>query len=123
MAPTRDDREYHELSHYPFQPWCRHCVRAKAKNMPHRRLKRHDHNGEGTAVVSGDFCFLGDEDDDASVPCFVVRDHRSRLTFAHALQGKATNEVYGGFLMKSVVADIARMGYRRVASGARQGAE
>ena len=65
-------------------------------------------------MVSGDFCFLGDEDDEASVPCFVVRDHRTRLTFAHALQGKATNETYGGFLIKSVVADIARMGYRRV---------
>ena len=114
MAPTSDEKEYHNLCHYPSQSWCRHCVRAKGRNMPHRRLRRHDHDGEGVPVVSGDYCFLGDEDDEASVPCFVVRDHQSRLTFAHALQGKATNEVYGNFLVRAIVADIARLGYRKV---------
>ena len=60
-------------------------------------------------VASGDYCFLGQEDEETSVPCFVTRDHQTRMTYEHALQGKATNQVYDNFLMRSVVADLAKM--------------
>ena len=37
--PTREEVEQHMVSHYPFRPWCRHCVRGKAKGKLLRRIK------------------------------------------------------------------------------------
>ena len=90
VAPTRRERELHELSHYPYVSWCRHCVKGKACNDPHRKLKNHAWR-ESEPVVSGDFCFFGQSEDNDTAPVFVLRDHRSRLTFAHVVQGKSTN--------------------------------
>ena len=61
VEPTRKQREIHELTHYPFESWCRHCVRCKASNAPHRSLHWHG-QGVQVPVVSGDFAFLGQRD-------------------------------------------------------------
>ena len=31
MLPSRVDREKHELTHLPYQTWCRHCTRQGAE--------------------------------------------------------------------------------------------
>ena len=41
VAPTRRERELHELCHYPYASWCKHCVKGKAISDPHRKLKKH----------------------------------------------------------------------------------
>ena len=35
ITPTRAQRDLHDLTHRPYEPWCEHCVRARAKNLPH----------------------------------------------------------------------------------------
>ncbi len=50
MAPTpqkvsKREVEEHNLTHTPFRAWCRHCVRGRAKNTPHRRSGK-DEDGE-----------------------------------------------------------------------------
>ena len=35
--PSRSEIDEHNLTHLPFRSWCRHCVRGRGKEMPHRR--------------------------------------------------------------------------------------
>ena len=57
VAPTRAQREAHELCHLAYATWCRFCVMARGQSDPHRSLKKHaaDH---AVPTVSGDFGFL-----------------------------------------------------------------
>ena len=113
-APTREQREIHEMCHYPYASWCAHCVRGKAVNNPHRKLKKHA-ACKSEPVVSGDFCFLSQADDASVAPVFVLRDHRSRVTFAHVTQGKSTSkEVYSQYLTKAVVEDMKALGHPKL---------
>ena len=79
-APTLCQRAAHELCHLPFESWCRHCVMARAQNMPHRTLKKHDAENV-VPVVSADFAFMKQEDQDKSDPILVARDHKTRVSF------------------------------------------
>ena len=58
VAPTRREREMHELWLHPYASWCKHCGKGKAMSDPHRKLKQHAWR-ESEPVASGDFCFLG----------------------------------------------------------------
>ena len=35
--PTKAERQIHELTHWPYEDWCMHCVAARGKADPHRR--------------------------------------------------------------------------------------
>jgi len=99
---------------YSYANWCKHCVKEKATNDPHRKLKKHAWR-ESEPVVSGDFCFLGQSEENATAPVFVMRDHQSRVTFAHVTQGKSTSkEVYSQYLTKAAVADLVALGHNRL---------
>ena len=37
-TPTRTEIEEHNLIHLPFRSWCRHCVRGRGKELPHKRV-------------------------------------------------------------------------------------
>ena len=66
-------------------------------------------------MVSGDFCFLGQSEENGTAPAFVMRDHRYRVTFAHVTQGKSTSkEVYSQYLTKAAVADLVALGHNRL---------
>ena len=54
--PTAREREQHELSHLPFQPWCDLCVRARAADPAHRRRSHEER--ERSNVVQIDYDFL-----------------------------------------------------------------
>ena len=82
VTPTRIQREEHELTHLPMMPWCRHCVMSRSMNDQHRRKKKHN-NDRDVPIVSGDFCFMGQSEQDKASPLFVLRDHSTRMTFAH----------------------------------------
>ena len=34
VAPTSQERELHELTHVPVEPWCDMCVSARSKDDP-----------------------------------------------------------------------------------------
>ena len=56
--PTKSERQVHELTHWPFESWCDHCLAARAKGDPHRPAGpgRHEAHSE-FPVVSLDYCF------------------------------------------------------------------
>eukprot|EP00435_Cladocopium_sp_Y103_P040582 s1727_g11.t1 len=56
--PTKTERQLHELSHWPCEPWCDHCVAARAKGDPHRAAGAEREEGHSEfPVVSLDYCF------------------------------------------------------------------
>ena len=58
--PTKAERQIHELTHWPYEDWCEHCVAARGKADPHRRQAEDDLRQQSKAeypVVSMDFCF------------------------------------------------------------------
>ena len=111
IEPTRKQREIHELTHYPFESWCRHCVRCKASNAPHRSLHWHA-QGEQVPVVSADFAFLGQRDQESITTLIVLRDRLTRKTFAHVLQGKSTSrETYSDYVVNVVCRDLDSLSY------------
>ena len=42
--PTKAEREEHEKKHLPYRSRCRHCVRGRGKELPHKS-KQDDSNG------------------------------------------------------------------------------
>ena len=114
VEPMRAQRELHELTHYPYETWCRHCVRCKASNAPHRTLHWHA-QGAQVPVISGDFAFLGQRDQEGTTTIFVMRDRVTRRTFAHMLLGKSTiREVYSDYIVSVVCRDLDSLPYGKL---------
>ena len=57
--PTRAEIEEHNLTHLPYRSWCRHCVRGREKEFPHKRVGEQGELPE----LHLDMCFLGEEKD------------------------------------------------------------
>ena len=55
-SPTQKEVEEHLVNHLPFRAWCQHCVKGKAKGMPHRVRK--DKGEEQVPLVSVDYMFM-----------------------------------------------------------------
>ena len=57
--PSEDVRREHEMTHIPYRSWCRHCVRGRGTEEPHRRLE-----GKEVEVpeIHMDSMFMGEED-------------------------------------------------------------
>ena len=70
--PSRPETLEHNLTHWPFRNWCKHCVAGKAKASQHR------HSGATAAsevpVVSMDYAFMGDKSIEESEEEHVVGD-------------------------------------------------
>ena len=105
MEPSRLQRERHEMCHLPFASWCKHCVMARSLSSQHRTKKHSD--AKEVPVVSGDFCFMSREEQTGTHPVYVMRDHGTRKTFAHMVQGKSTADVeYSQYLVNAVLRDL-----------------
>ena len=58
--PSPAEKAEHALTHIPYRPWCRHCVRGKAKGRQSRRLRAEQ--SEGTCPrIRLDYCMIADK--------------------------------------------------------------
>ena len=109
-GPTEKEVSEHNLTHLPFRTWCAHCVRGKAKNPPRRRSKKAE-GEKRIPVISADYCFLSNEDDESQAPVWVMVDHETRATFAYVCECKGA-ESKG--LVEQVVSDVEKLGHTKV---------
>ena len=64
-APSKQEREEHEVTHLPYRAWCEFCTRSRARESPHykasaeTKAKRHG----GIPVVEADYAFVHDAGD------------------------------------------------------------
>ncbi len=58
LKPTEKEVEDHNRTHMPYRNWCPHCIRAKGKDMDHRRVVGGERN---LPEYSFENCFPGNE--------------------------------------------------------------
>ena len=46
VAPSKTEQDAHALTHYPYQPWCSHCISFKAREDGEARLRARFASGE-----------------------------------------------------------------------------
>ena len=56
--PSQEEVDEHELTHLPYRNWCPICVKAKGKELDHRKSIEEP---RGLSEYSFDYCFPGDE--------------------------------------------------------------
>ena len=56
--PTQDEVDKHNLTHLPFRDWCPICIKAKGREMDHRKDGGKERD---LPEYSWDYCFPGDE--------------------------------------------------------------
>ena len=84
--PTRTEIEEHNLTHLPFRSWCRHCVRGRGKELPHKRVGEQGEMPE----LHVDMCFLGEEKDPHNtITVMVARERSTRMTMATVVPAKS----------------------------------
>ena len=57
--PSEFEKQKHNLTHIPFQPWCTSCVKGKAQAKPHKRTERIIEDSE-LPVIHCDYLMLKD---------------------------------------------------------------
>ena len=57
--PTQSERDEHDLKHYPYRSWCKHCVEGRGIEMRHR--VGDDHSCRGAAIVAFNYFHDGEQ--------------------------------------------------------------
>ena len=57
--PSEFEKQKHNLTHIPFQPWCTSCVKGKAQAEPHKRTERIIEDRE-LSVIQCDYLMMKD---------------------------------------------------------------
>ena len=100
--PGKTEVEEHEKTHLPFRSWCRHCVRGRGVEEPHRRQTEE----VGMPEIHVDFMFMGDEGEDKKWTILVAKERSTKMTMASVLPSKSS----GAFAARRVVAFMREIG-------------
>ena len=109
-SPAEEDIRQRELTHEPFQPWCKACVQFRARQDKH---PEHAHSGTSKSTVSFDFGYFSRETDEKDrLTCLFLRDHHTKACYAIPTERK------GGPSLTCMVTEaarfIVRLGHRSV---------
>ena len=94
--PTEHEVEEHNLTHVPYRNWCPICVRAKGKDLDHRKSIEEE---RGLAELSFDYCFPGDELGH-KITILVGRERATGMTMASTIPSKGSK---GKFSVDKVI--------------------
>ena len=116
---SKKEKEEHCLTHTPFKPWCRYCVRGRGKNMQHRKKKQEDKEEEVIPRISMDYHFLSQADEEACAnPMFVMVDEETgdKYAWAGGMKGVG-DEGELDWLIKDISEEWKAWGHMGGASG------
>ncbi|CAE7534917.1 unnamed protein product [Symbiodinium natans] len=107
VLPSDSEVREHCLTHLPFRPWCRHCIRGKAPALAHKEPSNTEYT---KPLVAIDYCFLSSSEGNASEsPVMVVKSKPDLAVFARLVPSKGCVHEYS----VQALADIFRvLGYR-----------
>ncbi|CAE7459637.1 unnamed protein product [Symbiodinium sp. CCMP2592] len=63
--PSKAERDLHNLTHWPFQGWCDHCLSMRGLEDRHQSIP--DSPDRDTPIVSFDFCYTSVTTDDSDL--------------------------------------------------------
>ena len=90
VAPSREARRLHELTHLPYANWCPHCVSGRRNNSPHFRSRTGSDRDLPLLVL--DYCFVRNDKDEQLAKVLVGKLYPCRKVFACVVDAKGTNE-------------------------------
>ena len=89
IAPTKAQRDAHNVTHLPYRSWCPHCVAARRPNSAHRIQKS---GPRSMPLLVADYCFLKDSEDDVGIPVFVARLYPAKAMLATVCDQKGEDD-------------------------------
>ena len=92
-APPIEAQRRHNLTHWPYAPWCPHCVMGRRLNSPHFQARRGDQTRSLPLLVL-DYCFVRNEQDQDLVTVLVGKLYPYRRTFACVVDTKGGTDGY-----------------------------
>ncbi len=104
--PTSHEIVLHDLSHLPYRNWCPICVKAKAKEDPHRR--KADGYGEenGLPIISLDYELLEEK-----MTMLVAKDNATGCVLSYDCICKGPNDEW---VVKQLIKDIETWGRKDI---------
>ena len=91
MAPSRLEKEAHDLTHTPYRAWCPHCVRMRGRNTAHKKQVRKEKSW--VPRISFDYFFFSQEDEQANKhPMIVMVDDETGEKYARGVSQKGLGE-------------------------------
>ena len=90
---TKNQLEKHYLEgHANYLAGCDYCVRCRGRADRHcsanKDSKEYLEGEDGVPMVSMDFCFLAQKEQDKATPTLVIKEHRTKYMGARACPGK-----------------------------------
>ena len=98
LKVSKEQRDAHEIMHTPCRAWCRHCVRARGWNAPHR-TRTEEQCERQVPKVSMDYFFMSQADEKADKnPLIVMVDESTGEKYARAVgrRGSARRTKWSG---------------------------
>ena len=87
-APSKTERDRHNLTHLPYAPWCPFCVACRRPNTPHRAS--HEARRELPLLVA-DYGFVRNPEDQDCVTLLVIKVMPFKIFFATVVDIKGPN--------------------------------
>ena len=106
--PSAEEIERHELTHYPAEPWCEVCVRAKANDVAHRKRDRRD---AIIPLISFDYGQAGEEGEPINFEFVVGSDASTSSIWSSAIIQKGRDDAD---TIASAVSWLAELGHSKV---------
>ena len=105
----------HWLTHYPAQPWCEVCIRAKANDFAHLRRNRKE---ALTPLIQFDYGDAGLEGEKDHMEFVVGSDMCTGSIRASAVRWKGKGDSYA---INSAVSWLSELGWATQKSSCKQG--
>ena len=96
--------EQHELTHFPFRSWCRHCVHAKGKESP-----LHESSPVGVSKFATRLHVHGEDGTPITILCGY--DGLTKAFFADAVPCKGTGH---GYAERALAHNMLSTGHQKV---------
>ena len=104
--PSKAEVEEHELTHLPYRSWCRHCVRGRGKELPHKKSLEDPTVHE----FHFDWSFPGEEKGGETLKVMVGRMRGEKMVMSSVHPTKSTGE----FMAKRIMAFLRECGCEMV---------
>ena len=92
VLPSKEEVEEHNRTHLPYRSWCAHCVRGWGESRSHRTLKAAAERTLPHVVI--DYCFMGKEGEETTMPKLAVKDTSTRRLFSIPVPCKGVSHEY-----------------------------
>ena len=105
VRPSEEEVREHEVTHWPYRAWCRHCVRGRGRG----RQRRARSQARDKPIVSIDYTFIGDNKASES-PVLVAHDSCTGAVFAYPVRRKGADDE----VIRQLLHDIEFLGHREI---------